>query len=73
MLAPERKTMVDESVVQTRAMRGGSSKEILNLMTFLASDEAAYITAQSIILDDGRTLGAVSSVSTILELPDGRA
>ena len=62
MLAPERKAMVDETVVQIPARRGGSPKDIANLMAFLASDEAAYITGQSIVVDGGLTLGTVSSI-----------
>lgn len=37
--------------------RGGEPEEVAALVTFLASDEAAYITGANYMIDGGRTLG----------------
>ncbi len=62
MRAPEKAAMVAETIVQIPARRGGAPSDVANLMAFLASDEAAYITGQSIVVDGGLTLGTVSSI-----------
>ena len=37
-------------------MRAGTSEEMAAVMAFLASDEAAYITGQTLFVDGGLTL-----------------
>lgn len=59
---PEKADMVSATVSQIPMRRGGDPMDIAHLMAFLASDEAAYITGQSIVVDGGLTLGTVSSI-----------
>lgn len=58
---PERVAMVEATAAQIPMRRCGSPADIANLMMFLASDEAAYITGQSIVVDGGLTLGSAST------------
>jgi NAD(P)-dependent dehydrogenase (short-subunit alcohol dehydrogenase family) len=39
--------------------RFGETDDVANVVLFLASDEAAYITGQNVVLDGGLTLGIV--------------
>jgi 3-oxoacyl-[acyl-carrier protein] reductase len=48
--------------------RLGSPADIANAALFLASDEAAYITGQTIIVDGGQTLPESLAA---LEVPEG--
>jgi 3-oxoacyl-[acyl-carrier protein] reductase len=59
--------MVDATIAQIPMRRGGDPADIANLMAFLASSEAAYITGQSIVVDGGLTLGTASSIGAQLE------
>jgi 3-oxoacyl-[acyl-carrier protein] reductase len=61
-LEPEMAAMVEATVAQIPMRRGGDPLDVANLMVFLASDEAAYITGQSIVVDGGLTLGTVSTI-----------
>lgn len=42
--------------LNTPAGRGGSPEEVANMIVFLASKEASYITGQSFIVDGGNTI-----------------
>jgi 3-oxoacyl-[acyl-carrier protein] reductase len=42
--------------LNTPAGRGGSAEEVANMIVFLASREASYITGQSFIVDGGNTI-----------------
>jgi 3-oxoacyl-[acyl-carrier protein] reductase len=59
--------IVDATIAQIPMRRGGDPVDVANLMAFLASDEASYITGQSIVVDGGLTLGTASSIGTQLE------
>jgi 3-oxoacyl-[acyl-carrier protein] reductase len=50
--------------------RLGSVDEIGHACVFLASDQAAYITGQSLVVDGGQTLP--ESVSALEAMPDNR-
>ncbi|MDV2480613.1 SDR family oxidoreductase [Methanoculleus sp. Wushi-C6] len=50
---PEKKALVEENIPMGRA---GEVEEIAAVFAFLASDEAAYITGQTIYVDGGLTL-----------------
>jgi len=52
---PEKKAMVESHIPMGRA---GSSEEMAAAVAFLASDEAAYITGQTLFIDGGLTLYA---------------
>ena len=43
---------------------GGTHDDIANMVLYLASDEAAYVTGQDFIVDGGRTLGPMSQGRT---------
>ncbi len=60
--APERETMVRGVATQIPMRRCGTPDEVANVMRFLASSEAAYVTGQSIVVDGGLTLGTASSI-----------
>jgi 3-oxoacyl-[acyl-carrier protein] reductase len=59
--------MVNATIAQIPMRRGGDPVDVANLMAFLASGEASYITGQSIVVDGGLTLGTASSIGTQLE------
>ncbi len=61
-LEPAFADMVQATVSQIPMRRGGDPIDIANLMLFLASGDASYITGQSIVVDGGLTLGTVSSI-----------
>jgi 3-oxoacyl-[acyl-carrier protein] reductase len=42
--------------LNTPACRGGTSAEVANMIVFLASEEASYITGQSFVVDGGNTI-----------------
>ena len=42
--------------LNTPVGRGGSSKEVANMIVFLASREASYITGQAFVVDGGNTI-----------------
>jgi glucose 1-dehydrogenase len=50
---PEKRAQVEEHIPMRRA---GSADEMAGVTAFLASDEAAYITGQTIFVDGGLTL-----------------
>jgi glucose 1-dehydrogenase len=52
---PEKKAVVESHIPMGRA---GTSQEIAAAVAFLASDEAAYITGQTLFIDGGLTLYA---------------
>jgi len=52
---PEKKAIVESHIPMGRA---GSSEEMAAVVAFLASDEAAYITGQTLFVDGGLTLYA---------------
>jgi 3-oxoacyl-[acyl-carrier protein] reductase len=45
--------MVEEMIRRVPMKRLGTARDIANTMTFLASDEAAYITGQAISVSGG--------------------
>lgn len=59
--------MVNATIASIPMRRGGDPVDVANLMVFLASREAAYITGQSIVVDGGLTLGTASSIGAQLE------
>jgi 3-oxoacyl-[acyl-carrier protein] reductase len=63
-LEPAMADMVRATVGQIPMRRGGDPMDVANLMAFLASAEAAYITGQSIVVDGGLTLGTVSTIGS---------
>ncbi|MDD3168260.1 MAG: SDR family oxidoreductase, partial [Eubacteriales bacterium] len=42
--------------LNTPAGRGGTPAEVANMIVFLASGEASYITGQTFIVDGGNTI-----------------
>ena len=50
---PEQRAKVESHIPMRRA---GTAEEIAGVVAFLISDEAAYITGQTIYVDGGRTL-----------------
>jgi glucose 1-dehydrogenase len=50
---PEKRAQVEEHIPMRRA---GDSDEMAGVTAFLASDDAAYITGQTIFVDGGLTL-----------------
>lgn len=52
---PEKKAIVESHIPIRRA---GTCEEMAAAVAFLASDEAAYITRQTLFVDDGLTLYA---------------
>ncbi len=52
---PEKKAVVESHIPMSRA---GTSEEMAAAVAFLASDEAAYITGQTLFVDGGLTLYA---------------
>jgi 3-oxoacyl-[acyl-carrier protein] reductase len=61
-LEPAMADMTRATVAQIPMRRGGEPADVANLMLFLASKEASYITGQSIVVDGGLTLGTISSI-----------
>lgn len=59
--------LVKTTIAQIPMQRGGDPADVANLMAFLASSEASYITGQSIVVDGGLTLGTASSIGAQLE------
>ncbi len=55
--------MTAATVQQIPMLRGGKPEDIANLMLFLASTEASYITGQSIVVDGGLTLGTAPGIN----------
>jgi len=54
---PEMAALVANTVRQIPMRRAGQPADIAGAMLFLASDDAAYVTGQSIVVDGGLTLG----------------
>lgn len=54
---PEMEAIVANTVRQIPMRRGGRPADIAGAMLFLASDEASYVTGQSLVVDGGLTLG----------------
>ncbi|MBF2062985.1 MAG: glucose 1-dehydrogenase [Calothrix sp. C42_A2020_038] len=52
---PEKKAVVESHIPMSRA---GTSEEVAAAVAFLASDEAAYVTGQTLFVDGGLTLYA---------------
>lgn len=52
---PQKKAVVESHIPMARA---GTSEEMAAAVAFLASDEAAYITGQTLFIDGGLTLYA---------------
>src|SRR5207253_7953218 len=50
--AEERRTLADEPALK----RWGSPEEVARVVSFLASDDASYITGQTIVVDGGYAL-----------------
>ena len=59
---PDMAEQVNATAKQIPMRRCGKPIDIANLMTFLASPEANYITGQSIVVDGGLTLGTISGM-----------
>lgn len=59
---PDMAELVEATVSQIPMRRGGEPEDVAQLMLFLASTQAGYITGQSIVVDGGLTLGTVSSI-----------
>jgi len=59
----ENAEMTAATVKQIPMLRGGKPEDIANLMLFLASPEASYITGQSIVVDGGLTLGTAPGIT----------
>jgi len=64
---PAMADLVRATLEQIPMRRGGEPDDIAQLMVFLASREASYITGQSIVVDGGLTLGTVSSINAQIE------
>lgn len=58
----ENAEMTAATVKQIPMLRGGKPEDVANLMLFLASPEACYITGQSIVVDGGLTLGTAPDI-----------
>lgn len=50
--------------------RFASPRDVANAVLFLASDEAAYITGQMLVIDGGQTLGITGDLETAGSEPD---
>jgi 3-oxoacyl-[acyl-carrier protein] reductase len=48
----------EKAIASTPLRRTGRPEEIANVALFLASDEASYMTGQTLLVDGGRTVGA---------------
>jgi len=53
--------MIAESQKKIPLQRWADPDEIASLIVFLASDEAAYITGQSFVIDGGEIAGGLAS------------
>ena len=45
--------------MKTRLGRAAEPEEIINLILYLCSDEAAFITGANYVIDGGRSVGAM--------------
>jgi NAD(P)-dependent dehydrogenase (short-subunit alcohol dehydrogenase family) len=53
--------MIDAVNAKIPLCRHAAPEEVAALFAFLASDEAAYITGQTVVIDGGETAGGLAS------------
>ena len=52
--------------------RVGTAEEVARVIAFLASEDAAYITGQTIVVDGGSVLPSLQSDALLRAFTDGR-